>query len=115
MTDSRPPAASSILPRAQTFQTVVVANMDTVEERPYTPPHGSLEEEVGRDPRGTKTDLPMEMGSNFDPDAIDGGIATPQYSGTNPGALEAQEDLDRFARVHRVRCIPSRRISNFIV
>jgi len=76
--------------------------MDTVEERPYTPRNRNMED-VSSDLHGTKPDLPTdEKLPRFDTDVIDGGIATPPYSGVNAGALEAQEDLAQFSRVHRV-------------
>jgi len=73
--------------------------MDTVEERPYTPRNRSVEDVSS----GTKTDLPAdERLPGFRTDLIDDGIATPRYAGVNVGALEAQEDLAQFSRVHRV-------------
>jgi len=76
--------------------------MDSVEERPYTPRNGSMED-VSRNLHGTKTDIPAEEKlPQFDADVIDGGMATPRYSGVTPNALEAQEDLAQFNKVHRV-------------
>ena len=73
-------------------------------------------EDVSRDLHGTKADVPgtEEKLPQYNTEVIDGGIATPRYSGGNPGALEAQEDLDRFSRVHRV-CMSSRCTSNWSV
>lgn len=88
--------------------------MDSVEERPYTPRNGSMDD-VSRDLHGTKTDLHVdEKLPQVDTDVVDGGVTTPRYSGANPDALEAQEDLDRFSRVHRV-CTTSRCTSNSLV